>query len=74
MILLKCCTQYASKFGKLGSGHRTGKVSFHSNPKEGQGGELEIEANIVVLLKNSLFNWLQERQGGRNRKLTLGEM
>ena len=27
---------YASKFGKLSSGHRTGKVSFHSNPKEGQ--------------------------------------
>ena len=72
MILLKCCTQYASKFGKLGSGHRTGKVSFHSNPKEGKGGELE--ANIVVVLKNSLFNWPQERQGGRNRKLALGEM
>ena len=31
-----CCTQYASKFGKLSSGHRTGKVSFHSNPKERQ--------------------------------------
>ena len=27
---------YASKFGKLSSGHRTGKVSFHSNPKERQ--------------------------------------
>ena len=24
-MLLKCCTQYASKFGKLRSGHRTGK-------------------------------------------------
>ena len=24
------------KFGKLSSGHRTGKVSFHSNPKERQ--------------------------------------
>ena len=24
-MLWKCCTQYASKFGKLGSGHRTGK-------------------------------------------------
>ena len=34
MILLKCCTQYASKFGKLIHGRRTGKVSFHSNPKE----------------------------------------
>ena len=33
---VKCCTQYASKFGKLSSGHRTGKVSFHLNPKEGQ--------------------------------------
>ena len=33
---VKCCTQYASKFGKLSSGHRTGKVSFHSNPKERQ--------------------------------------
>ena len=34
MMLWKCCTQYASKFGKLSSSHRTGKVSFHSNPKE----------------------------------------
>ena len=25
MILLKCCIQYVSKFGKLRSGHRTGK-------------------------------------------------
>ena len=33
---IKGCTQYASKFGKLSSGHRTGKVSFHSNPKERQ--------------------------------------
>ena len=28
MMLLKCCTQYVSKFGKLGSGHRTGKGQF----------------------------------------------
>ena len=28
MMLLKCCTQYASKFGKLNSGHRTGKGQF----------------------------------------------
>ena len=39
MMLWKCCTQYASKFGKLSSGHRTGKVSFHSNPKESQAKE-----------------------------------
>ena len=34
-MLRKCCTQYASKFGKLSSGHRTGKGQFfHSNAKE----------------------------------------
>ena len=27
-MLLKLCTQYASKFGKLGSAHRTGKGQF----------------------------------------------
>ena len=25
---VKCCTQYASKFGKLSSSHRTGKGQF----------------------------------------------
>ena len=35
MILWKCCTQYASKFGKLSSVHRTGKgpFSFQSHRK-----------------------------------------
>ena len=28
MMLLKCCTQYANKFGKLSSVHRTGKGQF----------------------------------------------
>ena len=28
MILWKCCTQHVSKFGKLSSGHRTGKGQF----------------------------------------------
>ena len=28
MKLLKCCTQYVSKFGKLSSGHRIGKGQF----------------------------------------------
>ena len=35
MMLLKCCTQYASKFGELSSGHRTGKGQFSFQfPKE----------------------------------------
>ena len=34
-MLLKCCTQYASKFGNLSSGHRTekGQSSFQSQRK-----------------------------------------
>ena len=28
MMLWKCCTQYVSNFGKLSSGHRTGKGQF----------------------------------------------
>ena len=28
MMLLKCCTQYASKFGKLSNDHSTGKGQF----------------------------------------------
>ena len=28
LMVLKCCTQYVSKFGKLSSGHRTGKGQF----------------------------------------------
>ena len=28
MMLWKCCTQYANKFGKLSIGHRTGKGQF----------------------------------------------
>ena len=44
MMLLKCCTQYANKFGKLNSGYRTGKgqFSFQSQrramPKDVQAG------------------------------------
>ena len=32
-MLWKCCTQYASKFGKLISGHRTGKGQFSFQSK-----------------------------------------
>ena len=35
-MLLKCCIQYASKFGKLSRGHRTGKGLFSFQSQEGQ--------------------------------------
>ena len=62
-MLWRCCTQYASKFGKLSWGHRTekGQFSFQSPKKampknaqtvftKGRGTRDEI-ANIVVSLK-----------------------
>ena len=36
---VKCCTQYASKFGKFSSGHRTGKGVFIPIPKKGNAKE-----------------------------------
>ena len=33
MMLWKCCTQYVSKFGKLSTGHRTGKGQFSFQPQ-----------------------------------------
>ena len=39
MILGKCCIQYASKCGKLSSGHRTGKSVFIPIPKKGNAKE-----------------------------------
>ena len=38
-MLWKCCTQHASKFGKLSSGHRTGKGHFIPIPKKGNAKE-----------------------------------
>ena len=48
-MLWKCCTQYTSKFGKLSSGHRTGKVSFHFNPKERQCQRIALPCNCTHL-------------------------
>ena len=35
MRLWRCCAQYASKFGKLSSGHRTGKCQFSFQSQRG---------------------------------------
>ena len=41
MMLWKCCTQYASKSGKLSSGHRTGK------------GQFSLQSQRKAMLKNA---------------------
>ena len=50
MMLLKCCTQYASKFGKLSSGNRTGKRSvFIPIPKKGNAKESSNYHTIALI-------------------------
>ena len=48
-MLLKCSTQYASKFGKLSSDHRTGKGQFSSNPKKGNDKEYSNYHTIALI-------------------------
>ena len=56
MMLWKCCTQYASKFGKLSSGHRTGKgqFSFQSQRKAKTNKWDLITINIVCSAKETI--------------------
>ena len=48
-MLLKCCTQYVSKFGKLSNGHRTGKAVFIPIPKKGSAKECSNYHTIVLI-------------------------
>ena len=47
-MLWKCCIQYASKFGKLSSGLRTGKV-FISIPKKGSPKECSNYRTVALI-------------------------
>ena len=52
-MLWKCCTQYASKFGKLSSGYRTGKVVFIPVPKKDNDKECSNNHTIALLSQAS---------------------
>ena len=56
-MLLKCCTQYTSKFRKLSHGkvYFSGleKVSYHSNPKERQCKEFSSYRTITLISHTS---------------------
>ena len=49
MMLWKCCIQYASKFGKLSSGHKTGKGVFIPIPKKGNAKECSNYRTIALI-------------------------
>ena len=53
MVLCKCYTQYASKFGKLGSGHRTGKGVFIPVPKKDSAKECSYYCTIALISHTS---------------------
>jgi len=51
---MKCCIQYASKFGKLSSGHRTGKRSvFIPIPKKGDVKEYSSYHTVALISQAS---------------------
>ena len=57
MMLWKCCTQYASKFEKLDSGHKTGKGQFtfqsqrKAMPKNSQTTAQLLSCHTIVMIK-----------------------
>ena len=68
-----CCTQYASKFGKLSSGHRTGKGVFIPVPKKGNAKECSDYCTIAFISHASkvMLKILQARlQQYMNRELS----
>ena len=54
MMLWKCCTQNTSKFGKLSSGHRTGKGQFSfQSQKKGNAKECSNYHTIALISHTS---------------------
>ena len=49
MMLWKCCTQYARTFGKLSSGHRTGKGQFSFQSQRKNARECSNYRTIVLI-------------------------
>ena len=49
MMLWRCCTQYASKFGTLSSGHRTERSDFIPIPNKGNAKECSNYHTIALI-------------------------
>ena len=77
MMLWKGCTQYASKLGKLSSGHRTGKGQFSFQfqrkaiPKNAQTTALD---GLMLKLKLQYFGHLMQRTDSMEKTLMVGRI
>ena len=60
-MLLKCCTQYDNKFGKLNSGHKTGKGQLFSQFQKGNAKDFSNCRTIGLVLQTNkvVFKVLQ---------------
>ena len=52
MVLLRCFTQYVNKFGKLSSGHRSGKGQFSSQSQRRPIPE-NVQTHTIVLISHA---------------------
>ena len=69
MMLLKCCAQYASEFGKLAVATGLEMVSFHSSPKERQ-----LPKNVQTTTQLHSYHILENNaQNSLSQALTVSE-
>ena len=71
-MLLKCCTQYASKFGKLSSGHRAGKVQFSIQSQRKtmpKNGKITVHLHSFHMLARYIQNPQARLQQDMNQEL-----
>ena len=57
----KCCTQYDSKFGKLSSGHRTGKGQFSSQSQR-KAMPKNVQTTTIALISHASKVMLKSHQ------------
>ena len=65
-MLWKCCTQHTSKFGKLSSGHRTGKGQFSfQSQRKAMPKNAQVQFSSVQSLSRLTLLWAHESQHAR---------
>ena len=70
MMLWKCCTQYVSKFGKLSSGHNTGKGQF-SFQSQRKSMPKNTQTTTVALISHASKVMLKILQAGFSNAWTM---